>query len=543
MERFLDTYRGARFDIIVVGGGITGAAVAYEAASRGLSVALLEKNDFGWATSAATSKMIHGGLRYLNNFELGLVRESLRERRILENIAPNLVYPFPLLIPNYKKLMTRKSVLNFGLTLYDILAFDKKRTWDPSKRIPNHSTYSRDKTRAIAPGVKTDGLTGSCVFYDCRSIFPERLTLAFVRSAMRYGAKAANYATVTGFVRGPGGRIAGVTVKDTVKRREMEIHGELVVNCGGPWADIVLNTAKGGANDHPMKRSEGIHIITKKLYNEHAVTLQTPEGRHFFILPWRNHALIGTTDKEFFGSPDDYRVSRQSVQELIDEVNQSYGDGTLSYDDVLFAYGGLRPLVEQQTAETYESSRKYEIHDNAEEGFEGLITVEGGKYTTSRNLADNVLKMVKIKLHRSLTTSITDRIYLHGCEIKDLEEFVRQVHTAHADFPKNTREYLARNYGTECHAVFDIARENTALAQPVNGDGEILAQVAYAARREMALTLNDILFRRTGLGTLGDPGAKVLNAAAKVAAKELRWNAARVKKEIAAAKKALALPA
>lgn len=542
MKRFIEDYKGEPFDIIVIGGGITGAAVAYDAASRGLSVALLEKNDFGWATSAATSKMIHGGLRYLNNLEFGLVRESLRERKIMENIAPNLVYPMALMVPTANRLKSNKFLMRAFFSLYDILSFDKKWTWDRSKRIPNHKTYSREKTLEMEPHVREENLTGAAIYYDCQSIFPERLTMAFIKSAVRYGAKVANYAQVVDFIYSNGKEIRGVKIRDVLKNRNLKIRGTLVVNCGGPWADIILDLAEKGNGNHHIRRSEGIHIITKKMINSHGLVLLTPKGRFFFILPWRNHSLIGTTDMEYIGNPDHYRVPRERIEGLIEEVNETFGDGKLSYDDVLFAYGGLRPLVDDETEGTYESSRKYEIYDNAEDGYDGLITVEGGKYTTSRNLAEKVLSMVEKKLNRRLKESVTDKQHLQGCEIADMGTFLKDLREQYVDFSAHTVEYLGKNYGTESQEVFKLARKNKKLAEPLTADGEILAEVLYAIRNEMARTLSDILFRRTGFGTLGNPGNGVIKKIAAIAARELKWSDSRLKREMRAAEEVLYLP-
>ncbi len=542
MKRFIESYKGEQFDLIVIGGGITGAAVAYDAASRGLKVALCEKNDFGWATSAATSKLIHGGLRYLNNFEYSLVRESLRERRILENIAPNFVYPIPFMVPNYGRLKDNKWIIMIGLTLYDVLAFDKKWTWDKSKRIPNHSTYSRKKATELEPKLRRKGLTGASVYYDCQSIFPERLTLAFIKSAANYGAKVANYAQVENFLYTDGKSITGVRVRDLVTGKFVEVKGKLTVNCGGPWADIVLRMAEQGNNAHQIKRSEGIHIITRKLLKKDAITMMTPKGRHFFIIPWRGHSLIGTTDKEYIGNPDEYRVTRERVEEFLEEINESFGDGNLTMKDVLHAYGGLRPLVDDQTEGTYASSRKYEIYNNALDGYEGLITVEGGKYTTSRNLAIQVLSMVQRKLKVRLPKSQTDKEYLKGSEIEDMPAFITEAKNENRDFNEKTIEYLCRNYGSEYVEVLALAREKSELKERLNEDGEILAEAVYAIRSEMAHTLRDIIFRRTGIGTLGYPGDTVIKKIAKVAARELKWKEARVRKEIAEVKQALQVP-
>jgi len=546
MQRFIENYNNEHFDVIVIGGGITGASVAYEAATRGLKVALLEKKDFSWATSAVTSKMIHGGLRYLANGEIRLVRESLRERRVLENIAPNFVYPENLMMVHYQKpLKNNKWVVKIGMLMYDILSYDKNFTWDASKRIPLHRTISREEVIKNEPEVRTEGLTGASVFYDCKSIFPERLTLAFIKSAVAYGAKVANYAQVQGFVMDKQNHVTGVKVKDILNNTMHNVSGTVTVNCGGPWADILLSQATSdNAGSCMLRRSEGIHIITSKklISGNYAVGSITPRGRHFFLIPWRNHTLIGTTDKPFVGNPDDYQVTKTSILELIDEVNSSFGDGTLSYNDVEHTYGGLRPLVEDQTEETYACSRRYEIDDNMKNGLDGLITVEGGKYTTSRNLAENCLKVVEAKMKRSLGKSITKKHYLSGCEIKDLNAFFAEAQQNNKDFSSSTVDYLARNYGTEYADILALARSDKTLAETVNADGEILAEVPYAVRKEMARTLSDIVMRRTGIGTLGNPGENILRQVAIVAARELHWDDNRIEQEISDTVNFLKLP-
>ena len=232
LERFIENQaRDTEYDLLVVGGGITGAAVAYDAASRGLSVALVEKNDFGGGTSAATSKLIHGGLRYLATMEFGLVRESLRERRILENIAPNFVYPAPIMITTNKiKFTNRKWIIKAGMMVYDIFSFDKGFTWDKSKKIPCHRTISAKKVLEAEPNVKSEGLTGASVYYDCASINPERLTLAFIKSAVKHGARVANYTKVEDFLteeKGDHRQVLGARIKDLLTGEDHDVRAKL----------------------------------------------------------------------------------------------------------------------------------------------------------------------------------------------------------------------------------------------------------------------------------------------------------------------------
>ncbi|MGD9332121.1 MAG: glycerol-3-phosphate dehydrogenase/oxidase [Desulfobacterales bacterium] len=536
MQRYTEhILPGDEFDLIIIGGGISGAAIAYEAATRGLQVVLFEKGDFCEATSAASSKLIHGGLRYLSNMEYGLVRESLRERRILENIAPNFVYPCPMLFPHYRdQIKSNKWLLKIGLTLYDLLAFDKMRTWDAAKKIPNHSTLSSADALKQQPALRKEGLTGASIFYDCLSIFPERLALAFIKSAVANHARVANYARVSGFVFDDGTRtIRGVTVNDRLHRTTHEIRGKVTINCAGPWADSVLNMARSGGGAHHLRRSEGIHIITRALISgDGAISALTPKGRHCFLIPWRGHTLIGTTDQLFDGDPDDYRVTRQSIEALIAEVNGSFEGLNIRYEDVLHCYGGLRPLVETQTEETYSSSRKYEIHDHGADGLTGLMTVEGGKWTTSRHLAEKVIDRLTEATGLTVGASVSERKYLKGCDIPDINAFIHKMKSDNSDFAIDTIDYLARIYGTEVNDVLALARQDPPLAEPLPPGGDIPAQAVYAARHEMPRTLKDIVLRRTGIATLGNPGEDVLTRVATAVAEELAWDEDRVRQEV-----------
>jgi glycerol-3-phosphate dehydrogenase len=533
LKRYIEERGPDKFDLVIVGGGITGAAVAYIAAARGLTVALFEKKDYGGATSAATSKLIHGGLRYLANGELKLVRESLRERRILGNIAPNFVYPLPFIMPMYKRWRGNIWKMLIGMYLYDLLSYDKKDTWDRSKKLQNHRLINHRKTIRVEPNIRKENLRNAFYFFDYQSIFPERLTLAFIKSAAEYGASVSNYTSVEGFIFGEGKKITGVKVKDMFTGREKEVHADLVINCGGTWADKILGLAAGTDNlIHRVKRSEGIHIITKKIAGHHVVSLQKDDGGHMMIMPWREHSLIGTTDKEFLGDPDEYRVSMESIDEIIENVNTYYGR-KISREDIIHAYGGLRPLVDDQTKGSYETSRKYEVYDNAADGIGGMITVEGGKYTTSRSLAREVLKMISEKLNRTLADSVSDNLYLSGCEIRDMKQFMIRQHLNYKDFSRSTVEYVSRNYGTESQVVFRLARSNPRFAEVVTHDGEILAEVVYAIQYESAKTLRDIMLRRTGIGTLGNPGNAVIDKIASLAAGMMGWSEKRKEEEIA----------
>ena len=535
MERYTEHIKNETFDVIVIGGGITGAAIAYEAASRGLSVALFEKGDFAEATSAASSKLIHGGLRYLSNMEYGLVRESLRERKTMANIAPNFVYPIPTLFPHYRSsVKSNKWLTKIGLTIYDGLAVGKSNTWDHSKKIPPYKAVSPKEALRLQPVIRKKGLTGASIFYDCISICPERLALSFIKSALHYGAKAANYTRVEAFLLDENGqRVCGVRVRDLIKNIKFEVRARITLNCAGPWADSMLLRLMKDKNVGRLTPSEGIHIITKQITKDDAIlSAVTPGGRHCFLIPWRGHTLIGTTDKPYLGHPDDYRVTRESIEALIQEVNGSFEGLALRRNDVLYSYGGLRPLVESHTKGTYRSSRRYEIHDSVADGINGLLTVEGGKWTTSRGLAEKTVNRVKEKLGISIQASVSAKQYLKGSEIRDMDIFMARIRDRNRDFHGNTVDFLGRLYGTDHEKVLGLARKDNILARRLNGDGELLAQVVFGLRYEMARTLRDIVLRRTGIATLGSPGRAVLLRVAEVMARELNWDQEKIFEEV-----------
>jgi glycerol-3-phosphate dehydrogenase len=535
MERYTEHIQNETVDVIVIGGGITGAAISYEAASRGLSVALFEKGDFSEATSAASSKLIHGGLRYLSNMEYGLVRESLRERKTFANIAPNFVYSIPTLFPHYRSsIKSNKWLTKIGLTLYDILAVGKNNTWDNSKRIPCHKAVSAEEALRLQPVIRKNGLTGASVFYDCISICPERLALSFIKSALHYGGKAANYACVEAFLLDENKqRVVGVRVRDLLKEKIFEVQARITINCAGPWADSMLLKLSKGETVGRLMRSEGIHIITNQITKDDSIVgAVTPGGKHCFLIPWRGHTLIGTTDKPYSGHPDDYRVTLKSIRELIHEVNGSFEGLNLTLDDVLYSYGGLRPLVDSRSKETYRSSRKYEIHDNTVDGIDGLLTVEGGKWTTSRSLAEKAINHLREKLGISMGPSVSAKQYLRGSEIRDMNHFITRIKDENRDFHGNTLDCMGKLYGADYQQVLGLARKENILNQRLNGDGELLAQAVYGVRREMARTLKDIVLRRTGIATLGNPGKTLLLRVAQVMARELNWDQERIFEEV-----------
>ena len=535
MERNIEALKNNEFDLLVIGGGITGAAVAHDASLRGLKVALVEMKDFGWATSSATSKLIHGGLRYLKNMEFGLVRESLRERRIYEMIAPHLVYPVPFLVPTYKYSMNSRIMIYPGMVLYDVLSYDKGHLDDPDRRIPSYQILSKQRVTALEPNVNSYELTGGAIYWDCQMYNSERLTLSFVLTAAENGAEVANYIKVQDLIN-EHGKITGAKVKDILTGEEFDIRAKVTANVSGPWADFISGLGIEN-NNRKVLRSEGIHIITRPIVKEHAIVYRTKSGRHFFIIPWRNKSLIGTTDTEYQGSPDDYCVTEEKVLDFIDEINDSHPAGNLRIEDVEFAYGGLRPIVEDETdvdVSSYDASRKYEIFDHFDsDNLQNFFTVIGGKYTTSRAVAEQLVDKVYAKLSMAPPKCVTEFTPLVGGNFKHWKEFQQRGLRKRHDVPQDALNTLMHLYGLDYNRVVDLCAAKPQLADPIGEGQKILAcQVEYAVKNEMAMRLEDVVYRRTDLATIGKPHKKDLEATAEIMAEHLGWDKAKQDEEV-----------
>ncbi|NIA13797.1 MAG: FAD-dependent oxidoreductase [Nitrospiraceae bacterium] len=553
MKRDLSAMTGKTYDVLIVGGGISGACIARDAALRGLSVGLVEKADFAGATSAASSKLIHGGLRYLQNLEIGLVRESLRERRIWSNTAAHLVDPLTFLMPTSTKERIRGRLkMAIGLTAYDWLAYDRNRLDDPDKEIPPHKHLTRAEAIEAEPGLETDDLSGAMVFYDYQMYSPERLALDCILSAVELGAEVANYAEAVGFIV-EGDRVCGVRVRghmpcaqpDVDREDEFAVRGRMVINAAGPWADLLMaalhnHRAGGSHTERRLLRSKGIHLITRSITNGHAVAV-LGESTHFFILPWRGHSLLGTTDTVYEGDPDKVSVTEKDIVDFLAVINEGYPGARLLRSDVLHFYCGLRPIVDPATnvpaketdedgaepeeKDSYGASRAAEVYDHeAEEGVAGVVTVIGGKWTTSRSLAEQVVDLAIEKLNLSPTASTTAETPTFGGNVGRFAEYREQALESHA-LPEDIVENLVRNYGSHMDDVLALAEEKGALMERLSPRyPDIAAEVVHAVRHEMAVTVDDVLFRRTGLGTLGPPGDDVVARVAAIMAEELGWD-------------------
>ena len=437
MRRATDRLANETFDLLVIGGGITGACVARDASMRGLRVALVERGDFANATSAHNSKLIHGGLRYLRNFELGLVRESLRERRIWQRIAPHLVHPLPFLVPLYGGGWKARATLSAGLTLYDILSFDRGWLDDPAQRLPGHSWLSADEARRREPVLDQPNLQGAFLYYDAQMLSPERLALECLIDADAHGATIANYVEACRLLLRIG-KVEGCSVRDSVTGSTFDIRAKTTLVAAGPWADIFLEHAINRPASHKLLRSKGIHVLVPSITRDFALTVATANG-HFFVLPWRGHTLLGTTDTAFTGNPDSVGVSESDIADFFAFINKHLPKAELTRDKVEFFYAGLRPLVDDGSGDTYGASRRAELVDHGkDDGLDGLFSAIGGKWTTSRHLAETVVDRLIEKLGAKTDECKTGDKRLPGISIPD--DIETQVTTAmHIEMALSTR--------------------------------------------------------------------------------------------------------
>ena len=518
------------FDVAIVGGGITGSCIARDAARRGLSVALIDKGDFSCGTSAGSTKLVHGGLRYLKTMEFGLIRESLRERRVWERIAPHMVYPMPFILPLQKP--RDKWVIGAGLSLYDWLSYDRNWLDDPDQKMPAHRSISASEARQLEPALANANFDSAMLYYDCQMYSPERLGLECLMDAEAHGAVIANYVEATGFDKQHGG-IHAVRARCVLSGSEASIRAKMVVNAAGPWADRLLEEAEGGETAHKLIRSKGIHVVARGIVRSHALAVGH-KGGHFFIVPWRDHAIIGTTDTVFTGKPDELRITGQEIEEFLGFVNEGLPGLSLSLDHISYAYAGLRPLVDDGQKDSYNASRKAEIVDHATEGgMVNLLSAIGGKWTTSREIAEKCVNTIVRKLKTNARACDTAVALLPGAGGNHKAK-VAALSAKYTDLAPSAAANLARNYGAMSEAVLELATSDPALLRSLSQQlPDIAAQIVHAVRSEMAMTLEDVVFRRTGLGTLGALDPSALETISSLMGQELKWSDTERQKQLA----------
>jgi glycerol-3-phosphate dehydrogenase len=541
MHRDLSAMASAELDLLIIGGGISGSTIARDASQRGLKVGLVEMKDFSHGTSSASTKLVHGGLRYLANFEFGLVREALKERRIWERIAPHMVDPLPFMVPNYGS-RGAKLFMQLGFFVYDLLSFDRNWLKDKDKHMPGYKRVSAKEALERAPGLDPEGLIGGTIYYDCQMYSPERLGLECLKEAESLGAHIANYAEVVEVTK-EGSRITGAIVEDKLSGEKFTVKARMTVNASGPWADYVLRTAEGGTPSRHLIRSKGIHFITKPLSKDLALLI-TRDENHVLFIPWRGHTIIGTTDTVFAEHPDKVTTTEADIDRLLSKANQAYPNANLTKNDIQHFYAGLRPLVDtdnnpdnNDTQDTYGASRAAEIVDHESvSGTGGLLSAIGGKWTTSRHIAQKVVDKVIEKLgpgQKAFAPCQTMDRPTFGGAMENFASFTASLKSAHTDWPEDVLDNLAKNYGSRAEEVIALCASNPSLKMRLApGLPNVAAEILYAIDDEMALTFEDVLFRRTGIGTLGNPGPEAIEKISVLMAKKLCWSEDEISKQV-----------
>jgi glycerol-3-phosphate dehydrogenase len=527
--RAIEEIAGQRFEVVVIGGGITGAGVALDAASRGYSVALLERGDYATGTSSRSSKMVHGGLRYLQNFDLGLVREALLERQLMVRLAPHLVYPTPFLVASLGE-ERRDRKLGIGLNMYDVMATTRagrsrreRRSareepedyyWSPDR----HRTIDREEVLDLVPALAPRDPKDAYLFYDCQTD-DVRLVLTVLGEAERFGAVMLNGAEVTE-VLSAGGKANGLAFVEGESGERIEVGAEHVVNATGVFADEIRPEELLGEEDVPrIAPSRGTHLLLDQAdlpMGKAACIVPAGEGRMIFSLPWYGRTLIGTTDNDFDGDTAHPRPAEDDIAYLLDAVNEFFGTG-LTDSDLVGAYAGVRPLISTgDPRKSVDISRKAELYETSS----GMLTITGGKLTTWRRMAKQTVDRLVEREGREAACH-THEIPL-GMEARpgDLE--------APDGVGEEATEQLAFRYGHAARKVLEIARADPKLARPiVPGRPDLLAEVVLAARLEQARSVADVLLRRTRLGILAAPELRSANAVRPIAdalGAELGWS-------------------
>jgi glycerol-3-phosphate dehydrogenase len=534
--RAIEEIAGRHFEVVVIGGGITGAGVALDAASRGYSVALLERGDYAVGTSSRSSKMVHGGLRYLQNFDLGLVREALLERQLMVQLAPHLVYPTPFLVASLGE-ERRDRKLGLGLNMYDVMATTRagrsrreRRAareeqedyyWSPDR----HRTIQQDEVLELVPALAPREPHDAYLFYDCQTD-DVRLVLTVLGEAERFGAVMLNGAEVTEILSAAG-KATGVAFVEEDSGERIEVRADHVVNATGVFADRVRPEELLGEEDVPrIAPSRGTHLLIDQEdlpMGKAACIVPAGEGRMIFSLPWYGRTLVGTTDNDFDGDIVHPRPAEEDVAYLLEAVNDFFGT-SLAESDLVGAYAGVRPLISTgDPRKSVDISRKAELYETSS----GMLTITGGKLTTWRRMAKQTVDRLVEREGREAPCH-THEIPL-GMQARpdDLE--------APEGVGEEALEQLAFRYGHAARKVLDIARAEPKLARPIApGRPDLLAEVALAARHEQARSVADVLLRRTRLGILAAPElrtAKAVRPVADVLGAELDWSRRRRSRE------------
>ena len=503
----------ADYDIVVIGGGVNGAGIARDAALRGLRVLLVDKSDFGSGTTSWSSRLIHGGLRYLEYAEIPLVYESLHERRRLRQLATHLVTSLRLNIPVYKESRRSKFIINLGMIAYDLLSIGKK--------IPRHKMLSRDELLSEEPGLRQEGLTGGAQYYDAQVAYAERLVIENIISAAEAGADVRNHSPVIG-INVRQGSVHSLQFKDFKSGEEVEVSAPVIINAAGPWVDNVLATVNREMPQF-MGGTKGSHIIVAPFDGapKSAFYIEAhQDGRPFFVIPWNKQYLIGTTDIRYEGDPADVVASAEEIKYLLDETNRVFPAAQLDEADIHYAYAGVRPLPKREKGPESAITRKHIIFKHKQQA-RGLISIIGGKLTTYRNLAEQAVDAALKLSSKDAKSCSTRTLPLPGAD--RLDEATRQLTDA-AELTPASATRLLEIYGSR---AIEIARLQKADYPDTYLDEEqtvLAAEVAFSIRHEFATDLIDIMHRRMMVGLDRDQGLSMAEAIAALAADVIGWD-------------------
>ena len=516
------------FDAVVIGGGMAGAGVARDLALRGASVALFEKGDFASGTSSKSSKLIHGGLRYLELAEFRLVRESLREKKTLERLAPHLVRPLPFLVPVYRGSKRGLITVRIGMWLYDLLT--------PGKQTERFRVVPPVEALALEPSIQAADLRGAGYYFDDLLLFPERLCLENALSAARHGARVHNYCEVEEVTRGPRG-LDGVRVRDLLTGQVHTARAPVIVNCAGPWVDRLRELAgvrEVGAR--VLRTTKGIHCLLPRM-TEHAVYLSTADDRMIFVIPWRQFSMVGTTDTDFDGDPDRLWATRDEVEYLLGAVRPALPDPRVTLDQVVYTYAGVRPLAFEEGSSASRVSRDHKVVVEGDGG--RFLSITGTKLTCFRSLAEEVGDRVIRALGRRVP-SRTAELTLDGLDDEAGKIEARtwmdvSEEMAATGLSRETLEILVETYGRGFARVLALLRKLPDGAERLcPRNPEIVAQLHHAVREEMAVSLQDFLLRRTGIGQSPCLGLDCFESVGRRMGELAAWSPRRLQAELEA---------
>jgi glycerol-3-phosphate dehydrogenase len=524
-ERVLQEISGATFDVAVVGAGVNGCGVARDAALRGLRVLLLDKGDLGAGTTASSTRLIHGGLRYLEHGEVGLVRESLREREtLLRKVAPHLVRPLPMLVPVYAGRRRGRLTIRAGMLAYDLLS--------ASKSLPRHRMLTPSEALERAPGLNPEGLRGAALFYDAQVEYAERLAVENALDARAHGATVLTYARVERLLEVEGAA-RGVVFEDMLGGATHEARAAVVLNAAGPWVDEVLVGSSAG-DEKLIGGTKGSHVVVRAFEGAPRAAVYTEaveDGRPFFVVPWDDKLLIGTTDGRYAGDLDRVEADGREVAYLLRETNRVLPSARLTRADVLYTYSGVRPLPRVAAGQESGITRRHFIKPS---DLRGLFSVVGGKLTTYRSLAEEAVDLIFRTLGRTPPPCPTADTPLPGAAVEDFGQFERDF-DALSTLPPVSTARLLKVYGVRAAEVLRLAQTEAELSQVISEEtGSIGAEVVYAFREELAETLADCLLRRTMVGLDGSVGLDAVERAARLAQKFLGWDDERASREVEA---------